>query len=399
MRVLVFAYTCEPERGSEPGAGWWWARLIAGFGDVTVITRANNREAIEAALPITPERERLQFVYVDLPPWARFWKRGQRGIHLYYVLWQLAALRTARRIHRSRMFDVVWHLTMANAWMGSFAPLVDAPFVYGPVGGGVKTPRRLIPTLGPRGVAKETTYAVVQATSRRLNPFVRLATRRARVILVQNPETRDWLPSAHRDKIVVFPNAVIPTPVRTHARHDRARIALFAGQLVPGKAVALAIRALVDLPDWQLIICGSGPEERRLRRLAAKLHLEDRVVFMGWVPREELARIMAEEADVFLFPSLHDQSPWVAARGVGGRAPGGVSRRLRVNDARDGDRSRELGTLDRTSPGAWRSRGELGTAAGTLGVRHRHASPTARRPSLRDAGFAVDPIDVFRNGR
>src|SRR5262249_28567677 len=33
--------------------------------------------------------------------------------------------------------------------------------------------------------------------------------------------------------------------------------------------------------------------------------------FAGWVPRAELHRRMREEADVFLFPSLHEGSAWV----------------------------------------------------------------------------------------
>ena len=48
MRILAFAYACEPGRGSEPGAGWSWARMLAGLGETWVVTRANNREAIEA---------------------------------------------------------------------------------------------------------------------------------------------------------------------------------------------------------------------------------------------------------------------------------------------------------------------------------------------------------------
>jgi glycosyltransferase involved in cell wall biosynthesis len=319
VRVVAFAYACEPERGSEPGAGWAWARMIAAFGEVTVITRANNRNAIEAILPTTPERDRLEFVYVDLPSWARFWKRGSRGIHLYYVLWQAAALRVVRRRHRSQPFDVVWHLTMANAWMGSMAPLLDLPFIYGPIGGGVKTPRRLIPMLGARGILKEAAYALLQTLSPYLNPFERLAERRARLILVQNAETRNWLRSACRDKAVVFPNAVIPAPTRRWRSRAGSSVALFAGQLVPGKAVLLAIRAMAHLPDWHLMICGAGPEEPRLRRLVCEMRLDERVTFKGWVERSELLRIMAEDVDVFLFPSLHDQSPWVLheARAVG----------------------------------------------------------------------------------
>ena len=65
--ILAFAYACEPGKGSEPGAGWAMARVAARIGPTWVITRANNREAIEASLPTIAERDRLTFVYVDLP--------------------------------------------------------------------------------------------------------------------------------------------------------------------------------------------------------------------------------------------------------------------------------------------------------------------------------------------
>jgi glycosyltransferase involved in cell wall biosynthesis len=284
--------------------------MLAAFGDVTVITRANNRHAIESELPTTPERDRMQFVFVDLPRWARFWKRGQHGVHLYYLLWQLAALRAARRMHRDTTFDIVWHVTMTNAWMGTMAAFVRAPFVYGPIGGGVRTPRRLIFSSGVRGLLRESVYALLQSVTRRLNPMVHIAGRRAQLILTQNPETCEWLPAPHRRKAVVFPNAVVALPVTEPVRRKHSSVALFAGQLVPGKAVSLAVRALSDLPGWRLIVCGDGPEERRLRRLASALHVAERVEFRGWVARPEVFRVMAEEADVFVFPSLHEGSPW-----------------------------------------------------------------------------------------
>ena len=65
----------------------------------------------------------LHFIYVDLSERARSWKRGQRGVRLYYLLWQKAALRRARELHGEERFDLVWHLTLANIWMGSLAGL------------------------------------------------------------------------------------------------------------------------------------------------------------------------------------------------------------------------------------------------------------------------------------
>ena len=50
LRVLLIAYACEPGRGSEPGTGWNMAIALSEHHDVTVITRANNREAIECHL-------------------------------------------------------------------------------------------------------------------------------------------------------------------------------------------------------------------------------------------------------------------------------------------------------------------------------------------------------------
>jgi glycosyltransferase involved in cell wall biosynthesis len=314
MRILAFAYACEPGRGSEPGAGWSWARMLAGLGETWVVTRANNQEAIEAGLEGLPERDRLHFVYVDLPERARRWKRGRRGVHLYYLLWQLAALRAARAVHRQRRFDLVWHLTLANVWFGSVAPLVGPPVVYGPVGGGARVPWRLLPTLGARGVAVEAVRTSVEVGARYANPLARIAWRRSRLVLVQNPETRRWLPRRHRERAELLPNVVLdlrPGP----RRPDRGGppTAAYAGDLLPLKGVALALRTIAQLPGWRLLVAGAGPDEARLRKLAAELGLDGRVRFLGWVPRDQLLGLLRDEVDVFLFPSLRDQAPWAVA--------------------------------------------------------------------------------------
>jgi glycosyltransferase involved in cell wall biosynthesis len=314
MRILAFAYACEPGRGSEPGAGWSWARMLAGLGETWVVTRANNRAAIEAGLAGLPEADRLRFVYVDLPERARRWKRGRRGVHLYYLLWQLAALRAAREAHRRQRFDLVWHLTLANVWFGSVAPLVGPPAVYGPVGGGARVPWRLLPTLGVRGAATEAVRASVELGARYANPLARLAWRRSRLVLVQNPETRRWLPRRHRGRAELLPNVVLDLPAGPGRRgHPGPPTAAYAGDLLPLKGVALALRTVAQLPEWRLLVAGSGPDEARLRRLAHTLGLDGRVEFLGWLPRERLLELLGSQVDVFLFPSLRDQAPWAVA--------------------------------------------------------------------------------------
>ena len=85
LKVLVSAYACEPNRGSESGIGWNWVREISKSCDVWVITRANNRPLIERALA-TETLCNTHFVYFDVRRWIGFWKKGQRGVRVYYYL-------------------------------------------------------------------------------------------------------------------------------------------------------------------------------------------------------------------------------------------------------------------------------------------------------------------------
>src|SRR5579864_4765887 len=78
VRVLLSAYACEPNRGSEPGVGWGTVQALAAHHEVWALTRANNRPAIERETARTPMPS-VHFVYYDLPRWARWWKHGQRG--------------------------------------------------------------------------------------------------------------------------------------------------------------------------------------------------------------------------------------------------------------------------------------------------------------------------------
>ena len=311
MRILAFAYACEPDKGSEPAAGWLWVRMLARMAEVWVVTRANNREAIEARLEQLPERSQLHFVYIDLPPWARFWKRGGRGVRVYYLLWQLAALRKARSLNVMMEFDVIWHLTLANAWLGSVGGWVGPRFVFGPVGGGVGIPWRLVPSLGAKGIIYEVGRSLARISCRHLNPLARAAYGRADLILVQNRETRAWLPVSCQSRVRIFPNIAVeemPEAGVLPRAGFRPPAALYAGRLLPLKGVAYAIEAVAALPEWRLIVYGSGPDAARLHRIATRRGTRNRVDFRGWCPRTEILRAMKEEADVFLFPSLHDEA-------------------------------------------------------------------------------------------
>lgn len=311
VKVLVSAFACEPGKGSEPGAGWNWASAAARKHEVWVLTRKHGRAAIERALGRSPVNS-LHFVYIDLPGCARFAHDGGLGLRPYYALWQLAAAREARRLHRAQRFDVVHHVTLANVWVPALACLAGAPFVLGPVGGGCRVPVRLYRALGAKGAAWDLFVRAARRLSR-LSPLTRIGWRRAAVILVQNHETYRSLPRAYRRKALVCPNSSIsddlPRPAPPAGVRPRA---VCAGQLLPLKGMWLAIRALRLLPDWELLVIGEGPELNRLRRLARREAVDDRVRFLPWLSQADLWRELAQ-ARALVVPSLRDEGPMIAA--------------------------------------------------------------------------------------
>lgn len=68
---------------------------------------------------------------------------------------------------------------------------------------------------------------------------------------------------------------------------------------------ALEARAtpLSSTANWQLRLAGKGSQIDALRALALKLHIADRVQFLGFVPDDELQTLM-REAHLFLMPAL-----------------------------------------------------------------------------------------------
>ena len=90
------------------------------------------------------------------------------------------------------------------------------------------------------------------------------------------------------------------------------------GALIARKGQELAIRALADLPDGDLLLVGKGPDKARLRELADSLDLANRVHFLGTVDHRQLAVILSA-ADAMVLPSTSEglANAWVEALACG----------------------------------------------------------------------------------
>lgn len=116
-------------------------------------------------------------------------------------------------------------------------------------------------------------------------------------------------------KVTVIPNAVDTALFQSGAPVDaalRAKLGLdgktvlgFAGSFYGYEGLDLLIEAMSILapanPDMRVLLVGGGPEEARLKAQVARLQLQDRVIFTGRVPHEDVQRYY-DLIDVLVYP-------------------------------------------------------------------------------------------------
>ena len=310
MRILLSAYACEPDRGSEPGYGWNWATHLARAGhEVWVLTRARNRAAIEPHLRAHPV-EGLHVRYVGVSSWIEPVLRGQTGVFARYFLWQRAIVPVARRLHEARPFDLVHHVTWGSLTGGSMLAQMDVPFVFGPVGGGQVAPTGFREILQDGWRSESVRSAVVQHVVPRL-PFLRRTLRRTTLLLATNRDTKQLAErlGARRVEFVVdsgLPPHFFPPSLPERPATNGALRALWVGRLLPRKALRLSLMALArTATPVRLTILGDGPQGEHVPAWIREFGLDDRVEWRGQVPWGAVKEAYRTH-DVFLFNSLRD---------------------------------------------------------------------------------------------
>lgn len=327
MKLLLSAYACEPGRGSEPGIGWDWVQQIARFHDAWVLTQEEGHHGIKAALA-SKTLPRAQFIYLDLPPWARFWKKGRRGAQVHYYLWQLAAYFVGRRLHRKVGFDLIHHVTFGKYWMPSFLALLPVPFIWGPVGGGESAPRAFWWSFSLRGKIFER----VRDLARKLgecDPFVRHTARKAGIGLATTEETAKRMRMLGCGRVSVLSQVGLPQEeinrLLTIPRRQSSPFRLIsAGRLVHWKGFHLNVRAFAKFhhqyPESEYWLIGDGPERKRLRKLAHRLGVAGSITFWGAIPRRQVLERLGD-CDVLVHPSLHESGGYVCAEAMAAGRP------------------------------------------------------------------------------
>ncbi len=311
LKIFVSAYACEPDLGSEIGVGWHWVLEMSKYFELWVLTRESNRHTIEPWIAEHPEFGGIHFLYYDWPEWARFWKKGLRGVRTYYNIWQYCTNRIVKRTMRENGIKIFHHLTYGNALWKVSSYGQRQCFIWGPIGGLETIPKEYSKHYDRKSQIIESLRRFAVALTV-LNFSLKRRCARADLILAKTEITRRKLPQRHAAKAIQFTDVaadVAGIDAASAANHYGFTELITVGHLDAWRGFDLAIEALAKASETDkqihLTIVGNGPDHHRLEQLIKKYGVDKLVTLTGKVSMDKYKQLM-ERADAVINAALKE---------------------------------------------------------------------------------------------
>ena len=317
-KVLISAYSCEPGFSSEREIGWKWSNLISEFAEVYVLTRKSNKITIEKYIEENQIPCNLQFIYYDLPNWLKKWKKAERGLYLYYTLWQFGALLKAREIHKKQNFDIVHYVTFGSLLLPNFMCFMPTKFVLGPVGGAENVPLNFINEFSTKGKISEVIRHSIQKLQR-INPLFWIQCIKADKILVRTKETKKMIPNIFSSKTELMLETGVPEELMSYKSiniNDRTSEITFItiGRFIHSKINLLTLKVILEFKrkykkPFKFYIVGDGYERKKLENFCLENDLKDNVIFTGWIERNQVFEYLSK-SDIYYSTTFKEGGTW-----------------------------------------------------------------------------------------
>lgn len=316
MRVLIVAGNASMRMGGEASLPFYYYKLLQERQiEVWMACHARVREELQQTLS-PQDLQRIQFVE-DSPFQIWLWKATRwtpdriKGL----IIAQLSNFITDSRLRRlaircipENQVDLVFQPSPISPKMVSFMYGLGVPVVIGPLCGGLDFPPAF------RNMDSWLTRISVQF-ARLLSPLMhRLIPGKlhAAALIVANQQAAAALP-VHRGKVYeVVESGVDLALWQPRADLNRTQTMVrfvYAGRFVDWKGAQYLVEAFQQVaarePQAQLELIGDGPVRQQVESRVNELKLQDKIIFHGWLRREESAKIVAE-CDVFMMPSLRE---------------------------------------------------------------------------------------------
>ncbi|SHJ76448.1 Glycosyltransferase involved in cell wall bisynthesis [Arenibacter nanhaiticus] len=310
-KILVSAYACSPNRGSEPGMGWHFVKGLSQFHEVHVIVEQHKWEKpITEYLEAHPElKENLKFYFIEKHRNKRLRKIWPPSYYWFYKGWQKKVYKLALSLDAKENFDLIHQLNMVGYREPGFLWKINKPFVWGPIGGLENSPWAFLPSLGFKGLLFYSGRNFINFWQRNfLSRPKRAAKRPNNALIAATPSNAEIIKKIwHQDAITIcevgqeknnIEDIVLRNP-------DKPLKIVWSGIHTPGKNLPLLLKALHKVSlNYELHVLGQGEMTSSWRNTAKNLDIKN-ISWYGWIEQPKAIDIM-KKGHVFVITSISD---------------------------------------------------------------------------------------------
>ena len=139
MKIILSAYYCHPNKGSEQAVGWNWLVELSKNNEIFCLFYAgeNQKEVVLNSIELLPQKNNIHLYPIGFS----FFIDNKLYHRFKYELWQIKAFFTAKKIINKTTVDLIHQVTIAAWWFTGYYWLFNTPLVLGPLLGGQTCPK------------------------------------------------------------------------------------------------------------------------------------------------------------------------------------------------------------------------------------------------------------------
>lgn len=329
ISVLINAYACAPNMGSEPGMAWNWITNLANYCKVYIITEGEWQSEIEDALKELPQAKNIVFYYNPVSDKIRkmCWNQGDWRFYYYYKKWQKSTLLLANTIIEEKPIDIIHQLNMIGFREPGFLwEIKSKPFIWGPMDAKQKFPTAYLE--GSSLKSKFFIYLknVLTYFQLRFSYRVKAAILKSSTVVSASSDSVQTVKKFYDvDSVLINETgcSVREVLLNKETKNSNTLHLLWIGKFEFRKQLKLALQTLSSLRGRDIVLHIVGGDDNLTqvyKSIAEELKISEKCIWYGKIPHSKVQELM-QSLDLFFFTSVAEGTPHVVLEAISNKLP------------------------------------------------------------------------------
>lgn len=321
-KILVNAYACSPNMGSEPGMAWNWCVNLAKYYELHIITEGEFRSQIEEALITIPQRNNMHFYYNQVSEKVRriCWNQGDWRFYFFYNKWQIKTLEIAKNIVSLNSISAIHQLNMIGFREPGYLWKLGLPFIWGPINAKEGIPLAYLDGAPFKNKMFIRLKNLLNRLQLRYSSRVNYVMKHADAVIAASSDSVNSIKKYYNITPYLLNESGCTPESIVERNWDRSTLdVLWVGRFIFTKQLDLALEVISKLSNINIrfhVVGGDVSDEVKFKEQINNLGISGKCEWYGKISHKEVINLM-RKSHIFLFTSIAEGTPHVVLEAIG----------------------------------------------------------------------------------